>query len=331
MLKNEVVTIKIRKDQIDYYSNLGYIITKNEIDVLSKHLNRGSSTIITVICDNCGEELKLEYKNYYKVISKYSDSDYSDSDSDSDLYYCKKCKYCRIKKTNIEKYGVENIMQDLIIANKVSEKLKNNNKRLSKKERSKILENKIIDKYGDLKKYYNNINKTKTTNCLNKYGVENVMQVNDIKIKGQKTCLNKYGEYNPMFVDKFIKKSTSKSIKTKLERGLIIPEDKLNDFEKYRRIIRRLVYKFKPILFNEWSGYDYYDNEYIKDYLNLYHTDNRYPSIDHKISVYEGFTNNIDPCIIGDIQNMCITKRGINSSKCYKSKPNQDYLNKIKK
>lgn len=40
-----------------------------------------------------------------------------------------------------------------------------------------------------------------------------------------------------------------------------------------------------------------------------------YPTIDHKISVYYGFINNISPEEIGDISNLCITKRWINSTK----------------
>ena len=258
MLKTELVKIKLTKrvSVNNHYLKMGYFI-ENKVDIIvnTTDLHIGSGAIVTIICDNCKKELKMEYKVYYKSTIR----------NNSLLYYCEECKYCRIKETNIEKYGVEN-----------------------------------------------------------------VMLVDEIKKKGQSTCLEKYGKYNIMFIDKYIKKSTNKSVETKIKRNLIIPEDKLNDFEKYRRIIRRLVYKFKKELYDNWSGYDYYDNEYIIDNLKIYHTDNKYPSIDHKISVYEGFNNNIDPYIIGDIQNLCITKRGINSSKCNKSKPDQDYLNKIK-
>ena len=41
--------------------------------------------------------------------------------------------------------------------------------------------------------------------------------------------------------------------------------------------------------------------------------------IDHKISIFHGFINNIDPILISDISNLCITKRYINSSKQTKS------------
>lgn len=60
---------------------------------------------------------------------------------------------------------------------------------------------------------------------------------------------------------------------------------------------------------------DFYDGGYIKENLNLDATDRLYPTIDHKISVYHGFMNNIPPEEICDINNLCITKRSINCSK----------------
>ena len=75
------------------------------------------------------------------------------------------------------------------------------------------------------------------------------------------------------------------------------------------------------ISFNEdvWSHSFFKRMVYIYvDILNnfkLDHNDPNYPTIDHKISVYYGFKNSIDPNIIGSIDNLCITKRSINSSK----------------
>ena len=60
---------------------------------------------------------------------------------------------------------------------------------------------------------------------------------------------------------------------------------------------------------------DYYDGEYIQEYFELEHNDKRYPTIDHKISVYYGFVNKIEASVIGSESNLCITKRSINSSK----------------
>ena len=68
-------------------------------------------------------------------------------------------------------------------------------------------------------------------------------------------------------------------------------------------------------LFDEWDGLDFYDNEDISENFNLPHNDKKYPTVDHKISIYYGFNNRISPAEIGHISNLVITKRSINSSK----------------
>lgn len=68
-------------------------------------------------------------------------------------------------------------------------------------------------------------------------------------------------------------------------------------------------------MFENWDGKDYYDDEYIKEYLLLPYGNKKYPTIDHKISIYYGFINNISPDEIGKLENLYITKRTINSKK----------------
>jgi len=81
----------------------------------------------------------------------------------------------------------------------------------------------------------------------------------------------------------------------------------------------RITKNNKNKLFEIWDGIDYYDGEYIKDNINLHYNNKLYPTIDHKVSTINGFLNNISPEIIGSIENLCITKRSINSSKNYKT------------
>jgi len=38
----------------------------------------------------------------------------------------------------------------------------------------------------------------------------------------------------------------------------------------------------------------------------LRHLKKNYPTIDHKLSIFYGFINKIDPYIIADINNLCI-------------------------
>ena len=86
-------------------------------------------------------------------------------------------------------------------------------------------------------------------------------------------------------------------------------------FRIYRRKIRYETDLLRQKLFEDWNGYDYYDNEYIKENFTLNKNHNNYPSIDHKMSCFYGFINGLDTTIISDISNLCITKRIINSKK----------------
>lgn len=88
------------------------------------------------------------------------------------------------------------------------------------------------------------------------------------------------------------------------------------EFELYRIEVNNKTRKYKKELFNNWDGHDYYDGEYIKDNLNQFASSHKfYPTIDHKISVYFGYLNNLSTDEISNIENLCITKRSINSKK----------------
>ena len=89
----------------------------------------------------------------------------------------------------------------------------------------------------------------------------------------------------------------------------------LIEFSNYKKEVRKLTKRVKNKLYKDWDGYDFYDREYIKDYLNLNYDNKKYPTIDHKISIYEGFYKEIKAEEISCINNLCITKRSLNSSK----------------
>lgn len=81
------------------------------------------------------------------------------------------------------------------------------------------------------------------------------------------------------------------------------------------------------ILFETWDGLDYYTKEKLisnEEYLELYpdkhsSTNKLQPTIDHKISTFYGFKNDIPIEIIADVSNLCICGRRNNSSKNYKT------------
>jgi hypothetical protein len=83
----------------------------------------------------------------------------------------------------------------------------------------------------------------------------------------------------------------------------------------YKKEVRNITKQNKKSLYEYWDGHDYYDDELIRGYLSYSHTHRFYPTMDHKISVFYGFINSIDPNFIGSIENLCITKRFINSTK----------------
>jgi hypothetical protein len=221
----------------------------------------------------------------------------------------------KIKETNLEKYGCENVFQNGEIKNKIKETNLEKYGCEHNTQRQDVI-NKIAE--TNLMKYgYKNVlqneeikNKIKETN-LEKYGVNYAFQSKIIKDKIKKTNLEKYGYENA---------SKNKSIKLKIKNARVkngswISDDYKTEFEIYENIVDRLTKNNKKILFENWDGYDYYDNEYIKENLKLGHHNKKYPTIDHKISKFYGFCNNISPEEIANINNLCITKFTINSSK----------------
>ena len=169
--------------------------------------------------------------------------------------------------------------------------------------------------------------------CLIKYGVENPFQSEFVKIKIKKTFNDKYGVEHPMNLQQTKDKIKTTCLKkygfehdnkseiqkekrkiTRIKRGLQLPDDLIKPYILYRRKVN-VSDKLKKELLKNWNGYDYYDNEYIKDNFTLNSTDKNFPTIDHKISVIYGFINNIPFENISNINNLCFTKNFLNAKK----------------
>jgi hypothetical protein len=165
------------------------------------------------------------------------------------------------------------------------------------------------------------LQKIKNT-CMKKYGFDSFSktqefknifnsQVDEIIHKIKITCIERYGVDNVIKVDFIV----SKMIETNILRGNYISDELLSEFYVYKKMVRKITNRNKNKLVENWDGYDYYDGEYIKDNFSLKHIDVNYPTIDHKISIFYGFMNDILFEEIGNINNLCFTKRSINSSK----------------
>ena len=258
----------------------------------------------------------------------------------------------KFKKTCLEKYGVENpnMLKDFREKTKKTclkkygftnpllrpEIVESNRQWMSSdefKEKSKasLIKNWGVDSFSKTAEFKMIIESNKSIiidknkkTFLEKYGVDSfsktddwkskyLSKINEIELKKKETCLKKYGVENVTHV----KEVYDKIIKTKIQNNQIIPYDELSDWEVYKRKVRRITNSNKKNLMESWNGLDYYDNEEIKSNFFLSHTHRFYPTIDHKISVFYGFNNNIEPEIIGNIENLCITKRYLN---CIKNK-----------
>jgi len=294
MILSESVDVYIIPKILKYYIELGYNVKVNQIlKVKMSDLSKKSTIKIKVKCDVCGNEKYLPYQKYTKSISSYG------------YYSCsQKCSVGKCKNTFIKNYGETSPLKN----NDIKEKSKNTCKLKYDKE--------YFFQTDDFKE------KSKNTSLI-KYNTEHPMKSNLIKKRLIQSLLKKYGVTNSMYNSK-----TKEKVKlTKIKNGIISSDNDISELKLYKRIIKNITYKNKKILFNNWNGYDYYDNEYIKENLSLHCLNKSYPTIDHKISVLYGFLNNIDHYIIGDIDNLCITKKGINSSK--KEKNEKDfYINK---
>lgn len=222
----------------------------------------------------------------------------------------------KIKKTCMERYGVENISQLNSIKQKKEETCMKNygvsNPSFSKK---------ILIKIGDtLEQNYgvrhalqdkNTLEKAQNT-MEKKYGVKNALKNDELLEKSKQTCFKNNGSHFPMQSD-IIKQNTKE---TRIKNGLQIPDALLSDWALYKKKVIYETRKFKKQLLEQWDGNDFYDGEYIKNNFTLFKCRSKeYPSIDHKISIYYGFMNKISEKIIGNINNLCVTKTEINISK----------------
>lgn len=149
------------------------------------------------------------------------------------------------------------------------------------------------------RKYWKNFHKYGVYSCSNKCSM----------FKNEKTNLEKYGVKHQCQNEE-VQKSI---LNTKIQKGLISLS--IEEFFDYRRIVNNLTKKIKKELLENWDGFDYYDGEYIKNNLSLDPNNSSYLSIDHKISVLYGYKNGLKPEEISNIENLCLTKRYLNSSK----------------
>lgn len=319
---------------------------------------------ITAICKYCNSENSITLSKYYSnynrnnkgfyscfkcknvekertCISKYGVKSYSQTqefhDNESKKWKGIQKGSEKGKQTMLERYGVDSYFK--------TEEMRNRNKEwMSSDEFKQKSKETMIIKFGvdhysktdEFKIYISQnkdsiVKKMKET-FLKKYGVEYYSQtaiwntnyqtnIEQIRNKIVNTCLERYGVDNVSKVEDIMRKI----LNTKDNKCIRIPDDLITKWEVYKRQVRKITKGNKKELYENWDGFDYYDNEVIKGYLSCNHTHRFYPTIDHKISTFFGFSNNISVDEIGGLNNLCITKRCINSAKS--SKTDIEFLN----
>lgn len=286
MILDKKLNVKIAKYNIEHYRNLFNVNLGDIIEIITEsQLQKQSNVKINVSCDICNIQRYIKAQAYF-LNTKRS--------VDLKTYCCDKCSHIKIKQTNLKKYGVEYYSQSSEFSS-----------RIKKTSMDKF----GVEHYSKTQDYIDSRSKTN----LEKYGIDNPFR-DTTKIK--KSLFDKYGVENPSQLLEFSEKAKISTRITKESKNYWIPLSEKSDWNLYKREVRYLTRKNIKLI--NWNGFDFYDNEYIKDNFNLNCYMDKYPTIDHKISIYEGFIKKIPAEDIAGIENLCWTKRSTNRSKSNK-------------
>jgi len=124
--------------------------------------------------------------------------------------------------------------------------------------------------------------KRKATNIA-KYGVEEF----PTSVRFREACLQNLGAVNPSFLQTCLDKGRD----TKIAKGSQIPDEDRTEWELYKKLVLAETRKNCTNLKN------IHLRGHIKNDPDAYH-------LDHKVSVYYGFINNILPTVIGNTLNL---------------------------
>lgn len=256
------------------------------------------------VCVDCGKETKWitfnkGYPKRCSVCGKKSD-EIRKNISESFKRRDTKKEAEKRKITCKEKYGVDYISQ----LDSSKEKSKQTNLALYGVEFTAHLSHVKDARVKSLSDNFDEINDKR------KLWWDTQADIEDIGEKRRITCLEKYGVEYISQSDNAIKKIRE----TNEKLGRWIPNEKMNLFKRYWLDVRSYTLKNKDVLFGNWDGICHYTGLPIGSVKNKQQS-GFYPTIDHKKSVFYGFVNNISASDIGDISNLCICCRSINSMK----------------
>ena len=184
MIKESTVEVNGHRTNIDHFQKLGYNIQfKKPCLINVEDLLPGSTIKITSICDNCGVEKAVNFRDYYESTNSLTEQ-----------YFCKKCNSIKRKKTCLDRFGTENPMQ----SDSVKQKLK-----------STFIEKYGVDHYSKTEEYKAQYKQT----CLLNWEVDNASKSQKVKDKIVETTIANLGVSYPQQSEIVMAKSkqTSKS------------------------------------------------------------------------------------------------------------------------
>lgn len=199
MLINEEVKTRVTSNMVSYYKDKGYSCSVGEyIYVKISDLMQKSNVKIRYICDKCGKIFETRYCDYNRR-------------HDTDIDLCPKCKYEKTKKTNMSRYGCENVMQNEEIKKLVGD---TNIKRYGCKSAMgnndilDMVKKKWIEKYGVDNPAKTDAVKDKISKTdMERYGVKHHLSSRDVMAKRIKTNMDKYGVPHGLMSKDVIEKS----------------------------------------------------------------------------------------------------------------------------
>lgn len=114
MILTREIEIKINESNYQYYDDLGYDVAIGEIIKIPIELmSKGSHYKIKCKCDGCGIEKEVIFKNYVKYDNKFGE------------YYCRKCSESKRKETLRKNFGVDYPIQNKKVLSKMKKTLIN--------------------------------------------------------------------------------------------------------------------------------------------------------------------------------------------------------------
>ena len=113
MIITREITVKITEANFSYYENMGYddIVIGEEILIPIELLSKGSHFKIKCKCDSCGVEKDVIFKNYIKYDNNWGE------------YFCRKCSEVKRKKSLRENFGVDYPIQNKKVLQKMKKTL----------------------------------------------------------------------------------------------------------------------------------------------------------------------------------------------------------------